>query len=48
MKCIYNEFYINDKQTIKLLTTHDSSQYRGYINIGLIHEGFKIKNIDNE
>ena len=42
MRWIYDEFYVNKKQPITMLTTHDPEQHTRYKAEGLLHEGFQV------
>lgn len=42
IRWLYDEFYSNKDQKIKMITTHDPEQHRKYIEEGLLTEGFKL------
>lgn len=44
MRWLYDEFYSNEGQKIRMFTTHDPDQHEQYIAEGLIHRGFKTGN----
>ena len=44
MRWLYDEFYTNKDQRIKMLTTHEPEQHKQYLSDGLLHEGFQVMN----
>lgn len=42
MKWLYDEFYMNKNQTIKMLTTHDPNQHTEYKEKGILKNGFQL------
>jgi glyoxylase-like metal-dependent hydrolase (beta-lactamase superfamily II) len=44
MRWLYDEFFSNEHQKIKMITTHDPDQHELYIAEKLINKGFKLQN----
>jgi len=40
---IVDEFYANEHQAIKILTTHDPKQHEEYKQNGILTDGFQLK-----